>query len=296
MIRTGPPKVGARHTIIADKGSRRADPTRPQSTFLWCWKQLRKEVAKKYPHLAKLRFYDNRHTANTRMLENPAIPYNAIEHYMGHQVNSKTKRLYDHIRDSTIQAASESLSSGHYERPIATPTFVEKKIHLRGMDAAQIVDAPTGRAEKPSPIIVGQAVPLEGDAGTLTDEEAQCLFHVAQTKPRWRLAYLCGMVSSCTGAGAKEVLSLRLKDVDFNGGRVCFIEGTKPSAERTRCIPMNDDCRWALAEIVMMAAEKGANKPDHYIFRSVRQREAAVPIQPTTRNQTFGRGTPDNRR
>jgi hypothetical protein len=52
-------------------------------------------------------------------------PYNAIERYMGHQINSRTKRLYDHIRDFTIQAAPEALSSGHYEASAATPTLVE---------------------------------------------------------------------------------------------------------------------------------------------------------------------------
>ena len=57
-----------------------------------------------------------RHTANTRMLENPAVPYNIIEHYMGHQVNSQTKRLYDHLRDVAIQRGADALSSGHVEK------------------------------------------------------------------------------------------------------------------------------------------------------------------------------------
>lgn len=105
-----------------------------------------------------------------------------------------------------------------------------------------------------------------GPGQTLTDQEAKWLFEVAQMKPRWRLAYLCALVSSSTAAGAKEVLSLRLKDIDFNGARVMFIEGTKEGSERVRCIPMNDDCRWALAEICMIAAIKGAEKPEHYIF------------------------------
>jgi hypothetical protein len=32
---------------------------------------------------------------------------------MGHQINSRTKRIYDHVRDVTLFAASEALSSGH---------------------------------------------------------------------------------------------------------------------------------------------------------------------------------------
>lgn len=112
----------------AENGHRGADPTRPQASFLWSWRMLRKEVAKKYPHLAKVRFYDNRHTACTRLLENPDIPYNAIEHYMGHEINSRTKRIYDHIRDVTLQSASQALGSGHYEAPQErTVVFMEKK-------------------------------------------------------------------------------------------------------------------------------------------------------------------------
>ena len=104
----------------ADTGKRGADPTRPQYCFLWQWRRLRAEVAKKYPHLATMRFYDNRHTACTRLLENPDVPYNAIEHMMGHQINSRTKRTYDHIRDVTLHRASEALGSGHYEEQTAT--------------------------------------------------------------------------------------------------------------------------------------------------------------------------------
>lgn len=99
----------------AEKGRRGADPTRPQASFQWAWRRLRSEVAKKYPHLARVRFYDNRHTACTRLMENPDIPYNAIEHYMGHEINSRTKRIYDHIRDVTLKSASEALGSGHCE-------------------------------------------------------------------------------------------------------------------------------------------------------------------------------------
>lgn len=100
----------------ADKGNAGADPTRPCYSWYKAWHSLCEEAGKKYPRLSKLRFYDMRHTANTRMLENPAVPYNVIEHYMGHQVNSQTKRLYDHLRDQAIQHGADALSSGHVER------------------------------------------------------------------------------------------------------------------------------------------------------------------------------------
>lgn len=128
----------------ADTGSRGANPTRPQSCFLWQWRRLRAEVAKKYPHLAKLRFYDNRHTACTRLLENPDVPYNAIEHMMGHELNSRTKRIYDHVRDVTLQRAADALGSGHCEIPekraVAWIERAEKK------PQASTTSVPIGRA------------------------------------------------------------------------------------------------------------------------------------------------------
>lgn len=112
----------------AETGKRGANPTRPQSCFLWQWRKLRAEVAKKYPQLARMRFYDNRHTACTRLLENPDVPYNAIEHMMGHELNSRTKRIYDHVRDVTLQRAADALGSGHCEIPEKrSVTWVEKK-------------------------------------------------------------------------------------------------------------------------------------------------------------------------
>lgn len=128
------------HFLFPHRGSgnRKFDPTRPQTTFLHPWRLLRIEVAKKYPHLANIRFYDNRHTANTRLLENPAIPYNVIEHYMGHQINSQTKRIYDHLRDSAIQAGSDALSSGHYEpQERIMPRLIERKPPERIMGVVQ---------------------------------------------------------------------------------------------------------------------------------------------------------------
>jgi len=96
-------------------------------------------------------------------------------------------------------------------------------------------------------------------------EELKWLFQVCQSKPRWRLAFLCGMVSAQTAAGPNEILNLRLKDVDFNRMQVHFIEGTKVD-ERVRTIPMTNDCMWALRELELIAKEKGADEPSHYLL------------------------------
>jgi len=74
------------------------------------------------------------------MLENPDIPYNAVEHYMGHEINSRTKRIYDHVRDVTLYAASEALSSGHCEEKtviVDIPPAVRRRL-----ERTVIVDVP----------------------------------------------------------------------------------------------------------------------------------------------------------
>lgn len=104
------------------------DPAQPQDSWKKAWNALRAEAGERFPRLAQMRFYDNRHTACTNLLDNPDIPYSTIEHYMGHRINSTTKRIYDHRRDLTIRLAAEALSSGHAER-------IAQQVPLRFVEA-----------------------------------------------------------------------------------------------------------------------------------------------------------------
>ena len=90
-------------------------PDRPMCSWYSAWHSLRAEAGKLFPRLRTMRFYDNRHTFCTRMLENPMIPYNAIEAMMGHRIASDTKRFYDHVRDASLRHAADSIASGHPE-------------------------------------------------------------------------------------------------------------------------------------------------------------------------------------
>ena len=106
----------------------------------------------------------------------------------------------------------------------------------------------------------GQRVPLE---------ELKHLLAVAQRKARWKIAYLCSVVSANTAAGPGEILSLRIKDINFNAKPeplVSFVEGTKRDRERIRSIPMTADCEWALRELVKIARSKGAVAPEHHLL------------------------------
>jgi integrase len=87
------------------------------------WKRahyaIRAEMAKKFPRLARMRHTDWRHTVCTLWLEDPTISYSTIEKMMGHELNSKTKRKYDHMRDPAMRAAANSATIGIADAPAA---------------------------------------------------------------------------------------------------------------------------------------------------------------------------------
>lgn len=106
----------ADHYLLPHRASKRgepADPTRPMGSWKRAHYAMRAAAAKKFPRLARLRRYDLRHTACTIMLEDPSIAYTTIEHMMGHRLNSKTKRKYDHLRNQALRAAAVALDRGH---------------------------------------------------------------------------------------------------------------------------------------------------------------------------------------
>jgi integrase len=85
------------------------------------WYLLRSELTKKYPRLAKLRVYDLRHNAITKLLENPSISEEVIEDLAGHSISSKMKKRYSHIRmDAKRKAVQAICNDGVSRTPITT--------------------------------------------------------------------------------------------------------------------------------------------------------------------------------
>ena len=98
--------------ILPHRAHRRGadwDFSRPMGHWKRAHRAMRAEAAKKYPRLALLRIGDYRHTACTDLLEDPTISFTTIEHMMGHRLNSKTKRKYDHLRNTALQSAAAAL-------------------------------------------------------------------------------------------------------------------------------------------------------------------------------------------
>jgi len=91
----------------------------------------------------------------------------------------------------------------------------------------------------------------------LTREEESRLFSVAASKPRWKVAYYCALLTANTLASPSEIRHLRLQDVDFD-----------PPAIRAqgRIIPLNETAVCAANALLKRAKENGAINPWHYLL------------------------------
>lgn len=118
----------------AKKMGEKPDPTRPMGSWKKAHYAIRAEVAKKFPRLARLRKYDFRHNATTRLLENPLISERTIEEFIGHRLGSKTKERYSHIRMEARRAAADALNTGH---------VVTRRPPMRAAAAAAVAATPT---------------------------------------------------------------------------------------------------------------------------------------------------------
>jgi integrase len=97
----------------ADKVGAKPDPSRPMYSWKKAWGSLKTEAAKKYPRLARMRSYDLRHNAITKMLENPEISERVVEEMAGHRLGSNVKEKYSHIRMQARRDTAAALNGNH---------------------------------------------------------------------------------------------------------------------------------------------------------------------------------------
>lgn len=108
-------------------------------------------------------------------------------------------------------------------------------------------------------------LPKTGPGQALLEVEAEHLFNVASRKSRWRLAYLCELISANTTCGPGEIKNLRLRDIDLQDGTIYVLGGAK-NDNRIRTIPLNTDALWAMEQLLEMAEAKGSVLPEHYLL------------------------------
>jgi hypothetical protein len=96
----------------AEEKGAQVDPARPMDGWKKAGDSLRKEVAKKYPRLARMRMYDL-HNAITKIPETPEISERVVEEMAGHRLGSKVKEKYSHIRIQARREAAAALNGTH---------------------------------------------------------------------------------------------------------------------------------------------------------------------------------------
>jgi len=136
-----------------------------------------------------------------------------------------------------------------------------------------------------------QALPMldRGPGRVLSAEERTRLFHVSARKDNWEGAFLFAVLSINTSAGPKEILTLRLQDVDIENKNDPFIHIQPAGAKNTgriRSIPLNNEARKAAQLAVERATRLGASAPDHFLFPFRIHRALFDP----TRHQTSFKG------
>ena len=109
-------------------------------------------------------------------------------------------------------------------------------------------------------------LPKEIRGRALTELERKKLLETAASDPNWLAACCFARISVNTTAGPKEVMTLRLKDVDL-ANRLFFVgpQGAK-NIHRIRPIPLNDEAFDALSAALERAKSLGACEPWHHVF------------------------------
>jgi integrase len=123
----------------------------------------------------------------------------------------------------------------------------------------------------------------------LEPEEQEALFCAASSNPRWRVAYLCSLITANTSAGPKEIRYLHLSDIDLNrrGGdgeplpTLTIRDGLK-NEHRDRTVYLVPTAVMAFKLLLTRARRLGCQDPEHFLLphRAHRRGEPADPNRP----------------
>jgi integrase len=118
---------------------------------------------------------------------------------------------------------------------------------------------PIARLYKPLPL------PRPNIGRALEPEDAERLYRIASSNPRWLVAYCCALISVNSTADGSALRFLRLKNIHLDAAEFDIEEGEK-NRYRLRTLPLNESALWAMKKLIERAKEKGATEPDHYLL------------------------------
>lgn len=113
-------------------------------------------------------------------------------------------------------------------------------------------------------------VPKYGPGRGLDAAERERLVMCAASNPRWRVAYLCTLLSLNLTRGAGEVRKVKVKDIDLRARNLTIEEGAKNTYRKVD-FPMNDTVHWCCGQLLKRyyrLCEKYSvvPSPEHYVL------------------------------
>lgn len=162
-----------------------------------------------------------------------------------------TEITSDHLRDYQAQRYEEAGSSWINHECSVIQQFLKRC----GLWEKQI-----GIAYQPLPL------PKDGPGRCLTDEEEERLLRAGASNPRWTEVYLFTLLSLHTTMGPGEVMGLQRRDVNLAKRTISVNPAHAKNSGRIRTLEMNDITFDVCKELFVIAEEKGATRPEHYIF------------------------------
>jgi integrase len=112
---------------------------------------------------------------------------------------------------------------------------------------------------------------VRSDVGrSLTQQEEERLVICAASHPRWRVAYLCSLLSVNTTAGPGEIARIRVRYINLREKVLSIEEGLKNHA-RLRHFPMTESILWTCEQLLeryyKLCKRHGITPdPDHYVM------------------------------
>lgn len=112
----------------------------------------------------------------------------------------------------------------------------------------------------------------------LTTEEEDRFFRFAASKPRWRTAYNCALLTANSTISGSELRTLRLENLQLNQvpPKINVLENVK-NKHRMRAVPLNATALTAIQNLLVLARERGSTEPSHHLLAYCTKKKVYVP-------------------
>jgi integrase len=219
-------------------------------------------------------------------------PYISAKTYHEYEINIRTLARFfgelrleeitaDHIRAYQLARSQERRQRGAHDQTagLCGPFSINHETSVLQQMLKRI-----GRWEAIAPQFEPLPLPKESSGRVLSARERADLFTASRGDRNLEAAFLFAMLSVNTSAGPKEVMTLRLKDVDLDNAVISIQSEGAKNPHRMRTIPLNPEALSAAKMAVARARSLGAVSPEHYLFPFRVNRKL---FDPTRRQTTF---------